>query len=61
MDESEVLNRLCVVQLTDGRAMVKRVMRGSEPQRFHLASTNAPLIENAELIWAAPVKAIIPA
>jgi transcriptional regulator with XRE-family HTH domain len=60
MDESEVLNRLCVVQLTDGRAMVKRVMRGSEPQRFHLGSTNAPLIENAELVWAAPVKAIIP-
>lgn len=61
LDESEVLNRLCVVQLLDGRAMVKRVLRGSERQRYHLASTNAPLIENAEILWAAPVKAIIPA
>lgn len=58
--EDEVLNRLCVVQLVDGRMLVKRVMRGSEPQRYHLMSTNAPIIENAEIEWAARVKAIIP-
>jgi transcriptional regulator with XRE-family HTH domain len=58
--EDEVLNRLCVVHLVDGRTLVKRVIRGSEPQRYHLVSTNAPMIENAEVEWAAPVKAIIP-
>lgn len=58
--EEDVLNRLCVVALTDGRILVKRILRGSEPQRYHLASTNAPMIENAEVLWAARVKAIIP-
>lgn len=60
MLEDEVLNRLCVVALTDGRMLVKKVLRGSEPQRYHLQSTNAPLIENAQIEWAAPVRAIIP-
>ena len=60
MLEAEVLNRLCVVQLADGRALVKRVQRGTVAGRYHLASTNAPLIEDAEILWAAPVKAIIP-
>lgn len=58
--EDEVLNRICVVQLTDGRMLVKRLMRGSQPQRYHLVSTNAPIIEDAEIVWAARVKAIIP-
>lgn len=59
--EDEVLNNLCVVKLTDGRTLVKRVIRGSKPRRYHLVSTNAPLIEDAEIEWAAKVKAIIPA
>lgn len=58
--EEEVLNRLCVVQLTDGRMLVKRVTRGTSPQRYHLLSTNAPMIEDVEIMWAARVKAIIP-
>ncbi|NBC37338.1 helix-turn-helix domain-containing protein [Novosphingobium sp. FSY-8] len=58
--EEEILNRLCVVQLADGRMLVKRVIRGTAPQRYHLASTNAPLIEDVEITWAARVKAIIP-
>lgn len=59
--EDEVLNSLCVVKLVDGRTLVKRVIRGSKPRRYHLVSTNAPLIEDAEIEWAAKVKAIIPA
>lgn len=58
--EDEVLNRLCVVQLADGRMLVKRLMRGSQPRRYHLLSTNAPIIEDVEIVWAAKVKAIIP-
>lgn len=58
--EEDVLNRLCVVKLIDGRMLVKRVVRGSQPQRYHLLSTNAPMIEDVEIEWAARVKAIIP-
>lgn len=58
--EEDVLNRLCVVQLEDGRILVKRIQRGTLPQHYHLASTNAPLIEDVRVLWAARVKAIIP-
>lgn len=58
--EEDVLNRLCVVKLADDRVLVKRLTRGSMPQRYHLLSTNAPMIEDAEVVWAARVKAIIP-
>jgi transcriptional regulator with XRE-family HTH domain len=59
--EEEVVNKLCVVALEDGRVLVKRLVRGSAPQRYHLLSTNAPMIEDAEVVWAARVRAIIPA
>lgn len=58
--EDDVLNKLCVVALADGRVLVKRLMRGSKPQRYHLLSTNAPMIEDVEVVWAAKVRAIIP-
>lgn len=61
VDENECLNRVCVVQLDEDESMlVKRVLRGSKPQHYHLMSTNAPLIEDAKLRWAAVVKAIVP-
>jgi phage repressor protein C with HTH and peptisase S24 domain len=58
--EEEVINRLCVVMLSDGRMLVKRLTRGTTPGRYHLVSTNAPTIEDAEVTWAARIKAIIP-
>jgi len=61
LNETDVLNRLCVVKLRDETTLVKRVIRGSKQGRYHLVSTNAPMIEDADLAWAAPVKAIIPA
>lgn len=61
LDEDQVLNRLCVVKLVDERMMVKRVTRGTEAGRYHLVSTNAPMIEDVQIEWAAPVTAIIPA
>ena len=61
VDENEVLNRVCVVQLEEDESMlVKRVMRGTKPYHYHLASTNAALIEDVRLRWAAVVKAIVP-
>lgn len=61
VDENEVLNRVCVVQLDEDESMlVKKVVRGTKPNHYHLMSTNAPLIEDAKLRWAAVVKAIVP-
>jgi len=59
-DESDMLNRRCVVKLVGGKTLVKRVMRGSKPGHYHLVSTNAPVIEDAQIEWASRVKAIIP-
>jgi transcriptional regulator with XRE-family HTH domain len=60
LDERAVLNRVCIVCLEDDTMLVKRVMRGSQPQHYHLISTNAPAIEDVRLKWAATVKAIVP-
>lgn len=61
INEGDVLNKLCVVKLIDGRMLVKKLLRGSQPQRYHLHSSNAPLIEDVEIEWAARVKSIVPA
>jgi DNA-binding XRE family transcriptional regulator len=61
VDEHLVMNRVCVVQLElDDSMLVKRVLRGSKPYHYHLASLNAPMIEDVRLRWAAVVKAIVP-
>lgn len=61
VDEHECLNKVCVVQLDEDESMlVKRVMRGTKPYHYHLISSNAPMIEDAKLRWAAVVKAIVP-
>lgn len=61
VDENEVLNKVCVVQLDEDESMlVKRVMRGTKPRHYHLVSLNAPAIEDVRLRWAAVVKAIVP-
>jgi DNA-binding Xre family transcriptional regulator len=57
---SDFLGHLCVVKLTDGRMLLKSVRRGYAPGRFNLLSTNAAMIEDAELEWAAPVRAFLP-
>lgn len=50
-----LLGRLCVVGLADGRAMVKRLIRGSKPGLFHLLSAAEDPIQDAEVSWAARV------
>jgi len=61
VDENAVMNKVCVVQLdADESMLVKRVLRGSKPYHYHLASLNAPMIEDVRLRWAAVVKAIVP-
>ena len=61
VDENQVINKVCVVQLDEDESMlVKRVVRGSKPYHYHLLSTNAAAIEDVKLRWAAVVKAIVP-
>lgn len=57
--DSEI-GKLCIVQLDDGRRLLKELHRGSEAGRFNLASWNAPLIADAVVVWASVVLAIIP-
>jgi len=57
----DCLNRLCIVKLAnDGPILVKELHRGYAPNRYLLASWNAPPIENADLEWAAAVLSIRP-
>lgn len=57
---SDMLRKLCVVGLVDGRVLVKQLLNGSIVGRFHLLSQTEGMIENAEIEWAAIVKAIVP-
>lgn len=52
----EALRKDCVVELREGRRFVKSVLPGGKKGRYHLVSYNRPdLIQDAEVVWAAPV------
>lgn len=48
----QAIGETCVVQLADGRILIKKVRRGSQPGLFTLTSANAPDIEDVPLEWA---------
>lgn len=55
----DLLNRLCVVELADGRLLVKKIIRKSG--RYDLISNNnEDPIENVQIRWAARVKSMEP-
>ena len=56
---AEALNQMCVVKLTGGPLLVKKVYLGNQRGRYNLISTNATLIENTLVEWAAPVRGIV--
>lgn len=53
---NDMLRKLCVVGLVDGRVLVKQLFKGSEDGLFHLVSQTEAMIENVEVLWAAVVK-----
>lgn len=57
---SDLLNRLCVVGLTDGRILIKKVQRSKARGLFHLLSQTEPPILDVEVEWAAKVKNMVP-
>ncbi len=56
----DMLRRLCVVGLADGRVLVKQLLTGTMPGRYHLLSQTEGIIENASIDWAALVISITP-
>lgn len=56
----EMQNQLCVVQLADGRLLVKTLRRGSDDGLWTLTSFNASDIIDVPVEWAAPIDWIKP-
>jgi transcriptional regulator with XRE-family HTH domain len=51
----DCIGKLCVVQLTDGRQLLKKLYRGSKKGVYRLDGHNAPLIDDVAVEWAACV------
>lgn len=56
----DLAGHLCVVGLTDGRILIKKMFRGRKRRHFDLESVGAPTIHDARVEWAARVTAIVP-
>jgi len=54
------LSTLCVVQLRDGKTLLKMVRKGQSHGKFDLQSYNMEMITDVELAWCAPVIFIKP-
>lgn len=54
--EERCLNKLCVVQVLNGGAFVKKLRPGLKPGRFTLWSNDGEHIENVKIEWAMPVR-----
>lgn len=56
----DMVGKLCIVGLEDGRVLVKQLQRGRERGFFDLWSNNEPPIQDVAVAWAAIVVAIRP-
>lgn len=59
-DVESCINKLSIVQLFDGRMLVKTVRLGSKDGRFHLISHNADIMPDVRLRWCSRVLFIKP-
>ncbi|WP_316172453.1 XRE family transcriptional regulator [Bradyrhizobium sp. SZCCHNRI2049] len=57
---TDLLNKLCVVGLEDGRILIKKVQRSKTKGYFHLLSQTEPPILDVRVEWAAKVKHLMP-
>jgi transcriptional regulator with XRE-family HTH domain len=57
---ADLIGRLVVCEVVDGRILVKKLMKGTRPGHFHLLSQTESPIEDVELVWAARVKHMAP-
>lgn len=56
----DLIGELCVVGLADGRVLVKKLSRGQTEGRFSLHGQFGEPVLDAELLWAAKVKSMMP-
>lgn len=52
MTPDAAIGQTCIVQLSDGRMLIKTVRRGTAPGLYTLTSTNAADIEDVQIEWA---------
>jgi transcriptional regulator with XRE-family HTH domain len=57
---ADMLGHIVVVETDTDEVLVKRLLRGSEPNRFDLESIVGPTRQDARIRWAAHITAIIP-
>jgi len=55
----DMLGQVCVVGLPDGRALVKRLLRGSKKGHFDLESVVGETMKDQRVEWAAVVQIVI--
>jgi DNA-binding XRE family transcriptional regulator len=58
--DPELIGVPCVVETEDGRVLVKRPKRGSQPGLYDLESDFGPVMRDVRLVWAAEIIAVIP-
>lgn len=56
VDPTAVVGEPCVVRLRDGRTLLKQLMPGAKRGKWTLVSTDAPIMQDVEIEWAAPVE-----
>ena len=56
----DLLNRMCVIGLHDGRVLIKKLVKGSTPGTFTLLSQFESPIFDVPIAWAARVKNMVP-
>ncbi|MCG6203670.1 XRE family transcriptional regulator [Rhodopseudomonas sp. HC1] len=57
---TDLINKLCVVGLDDGRILIKKLQKSRTKGHFHLLSQTEPPIFDARIEWAAKVKHLVP-
>lgn len=57
---TDLIGRLCVVGLADGRVLVKMIKMGSAPGLYTLLSQTEDPIADVEVLWAARVRSMTP-
>ncbi|MCA0318201.1 MAG: S24 family peptidase [Proteobacteria bacterium] len=56
----DLIGRLCVVGVADGRIMIKKLRRSKTPGLYHLESNTEGTITDVTVEWAARVKNMVP-
>lgn len=56
----DLIGRLCVVGLVDGRVLIKKIKASQTPGVYHLLSQTEESILDVEVVWAARVRSMTP-